>query len=153
MRWHFIDYWLWHFLQLAENDIGSLVIEMLLNALVLKMMWRISTMKLWQWPFIILKLAIGIILLLFLLFVKHDTLFTQILFKIQFKINFLVFKLHFFQLTSLGDVTLFWFSVWTTVAASMCWCCSTGDSMIVLCAKDTSVRCDYWEGKRQKNFA
>lgn len=79
-----IDYRLWHFFQLAENDVRRFIIEMLLNALVLEVVWGVPSMQLRDRTFVVFLFTIGIVILLLLralllLFMEANSPFAQIL--------------------------------------------------------------------------
>lgn len=96
MRRHLIYYRLRHLLQLAQDDVGRLVGEVLLDALVLEVVRGVASVELRDRSLVVLGvLAIGVVLLL-AVFIEDDSLLAGILFtkQIQFKINFHDVKLH-----------------------------------------------------------
>lgn len=89
VRRHLVDDWLRrHLFQLVEDDVGRLVGEMLLDALVLEMVRSVASMEFRNGSLVVLLVvfAVGVILLLLLLLlliilVEHNALLAQILFK------------------------------------------------------------------------
>lgn len=81
LRRHLIYYRLRHLFQLAQDDVGSLVGEVLLDALVLEMMRSVTSVELRDGSLVMFGvLAVGIVLLLVLLFIEHNSFLTRILF-------------------------------------------------------------------------